>query len=348
MGLAVACAAAVAPDDARGDACEGLRGQTITLIVPYSAGGGFDQLARLLAPYLERLSGAELVVSNVSGGGGLTGSKAIRDAAPDGRTIGIINGSEMAFLAVFGNADAPDPSRDYLVLGQLGVDPRVLLVAAGSPIHRIEDLRAGPSPRKLVVGVAGVAGAGALAVAGAGRLLGFEAELVGGFRGSKDADLALLRGDVEAVPRSTETALPQIRAGEMRAILRLAAEPGEGGPELADAPLLGGVDGLAARHAAASGQPVDEAVREADAYVEIGRLRRLVVAPAGLAPDMAECLERWVMAAARDPAFAADVARSGRSLQILPGTEALARLAAIGSHAPAILPVLKELTEHAR
>src|SRR4051794_3105839 len=72
--------------------CSSLAGHSITWIVPYSPGGGFDVESRLLAPHLSQVLGADVAVQNVSGAGGLVGAKAIRDAAPDGRTIGVING----------------------------------------------------------------------------------------------------------------------------------------------------------------------------------------------------------------------------------------------------------------
>ncbi|MGI6553519.1 MAG: hypothetical protein ACOX37_11135 [Bacillota bacterium] len=72
-------------------------GQVIRFIVPYSAGGGFDQYARQMQPFLqELLPGSTIVVENVAGAGALRGMNELYNAKPDGTTIGIINGSGLA------------------------------------------------------------------------------------------------------------------------------------------------------------------------------------------------------------------------------------------------------------
>lgn len=61
--------------------------ETITLVVPASAGGGTDLTARLWAKYASEILGQQVVVNNVTGGGGSTGTKTVHDASPDGYTL---------------------------------------------------------------------------------------------------------------------------------------------------------------------------------------------------------------------------------------------------------------------
>ncbi|MBI2348814.1 MAG: hypothetical protein HYV05_09200, partial [Deltaproteobacteria bacterium] len=63
--------------------------KTINLIVPHGAGGGFDIYARLVAPFFRKhIPGANIIVQNVTGAGGLRGRNQVYTARPDGLTIG--------------------------------------------------------------------------------------------------------------------------------------------------------------------------------------------------------------------------------------------------------------------
>ena len=85
--------------DAAG-ACPGLAGERVRWIVPYSPGGGYDVYSRLLEPFYEEAIGAEIVVENRPGIGGRAGVRMIRDADPDGLTLGIVNGRAHMTIAV--------------------------------------------------------------------------------------------------------------------------------------------------------------------------------------------------------------------------------------------------------
>ena len=62
----------------------------ITMVVPWGAGGGTDQTARIIASLLERDLGKPVNVVNRTGGSGVVGHSAIATAAPDGYTIGMV------------------------------------------------------------------------------------------------------------------------------------------------------------------------------------------------------------------------------------------------------------------
>src|SRR6476661_7282440 len=61
----------------------------LTMIIPFAAGGPTDVLGRVMAQRMSELLGQQVIVENVGGAGGMTGSKRVADAAPDGYTIGI-------------------------------------------------------------------------------------------------------------------------------------------------------------------------------------------------------------------------------------------------------------------
>lgn len=67
------------------------KGKNVTMIVPWSAGGGTDTDARTIAPYLEKELGCNIQVTNITGGSGWVGWQQLLTAKPDGLTISVVN-----------------------------------------------------------------------------------------------------------------------------------------------------------------------------------------------------------------------------------------------------------------
>src|SRR5712691_29072 len=59
----------------------------VTMVIPFAAGGPQDQIGRIMAQRMSDLLGHQVVVENVGGAGGMTGSKRVADAMPDGYTF---------------------------------------------------------------------------------------------------------------------------------------------------------------------------------------------------------------------------------------------------------------------
>ena len=87
------------------DGCGWLSGEKLSFLVPFPAGGGYDTYARLLATAFEKLIGGKVPVSNLASGP--VGNKALRDARPDGRTIGIVHGGGVMIRRLLEGADRP-------------------------------------------------------------------------------------------------------------------------------------------------------------------------------------------------------------------------------------------------
>ena len=114
LGPASFVRAGVAPPD-----CTPLAGKTIRWFVPSQAGGGYDAYSRLLQPFLERLLAAQVLVENRPDAGGIVAAMAIRDAPADGTTLGIINAAGLIAAHAIEAQIAPDPARDFTLLGQV-------------------------------------------------------------------------------------------------------------------------------------------------------------------------------------------------------------------------------------
>lgn len=111
----------------------------ITLIVPWSAGGGTDATGRIIAAALEEKLGQPVNVVNRTGGGGIVGHTAIKEADPDGYTLGIVT-TEVSMYEPVGSADISYD--DYSLIGLYNADPSAIFVRAESPFATVEDLAA--------------------------------------------------------------------------------------------------------------------------------------------------------------------------------------------------------------
>jgi putative tricarboxylic transport membrane protein len=135
--LAAACGTGNAGTSG-GSASSFYQGQTLTLVVPYSPGGGYDQWARVLSPYLQKYLGvAEVKIQNMPGGGGLIGTNQVYAAKPDGLTIGDTNAGGDVFDQM-DNADGYQADVTKLDwIGRPDNDPHV--IATRDADHRSFD-----------------------------------------------------------------------------------------------------------------------------------------------------------------------------------------------------------------
>jgi tripartite-type tricarboxylate transporter receptor subunit TctC len=199
-------------------ACEGFPSQDIELLVPYSAGGGFDSWARLLAPHIEEELGgdASVRVTNQPGGGGMRAVNTLYSAEPDGTTLLFAEPGFITANQILGTVEGDFSVTDFTYLGQTTADPQVFVVAGDSDIETIEDLaESGPithagqdiSPIETITYDA----------------FGVEAEYVL-HEGTSDVVLAVRRGDADATVVSLSSILPFMETGEVKPILYLGTE----------------------------------------------------------------------------------------------------------------------------
>jgi tripartite-type tricarboxylate transporter receptor subunit TctC len=117
----------------RGSARAAYPDRPITLIVPFAAGGPTDVVARIVAESMSRTLGQQLVVENVAGAGGTTGTIRAAQAAPDGYTI------EMGHMGTHGAAPAVypglkyDPVKDFAPIGLAAGTPILVVAKKGFP-----------------------------------------------------------------------------------------------------------------------------------------------------------------------------------------------------------------------
>ena len=189
----------------------------ITIIVPFSAGGPSDAMARVLAERMKATLGEALLIENVTGAGGSIGvGRAVR-SLPDGYTISFGHlGTHVANGAIYklGNDLVTDlepvvllPSNPMIVVSKNAVPAKSLK-------ELIEWLKARPAPA-----TAGTAGAGS-----GSHIAGLYFENVTGiklqyvpYRGTAPAMNDLIAGQIDLIVDQTSNSIAQVRAGNIRA-----------------------------------------------------------------------------------------------------------------------------------
>ena len=191
----------------------------ITLIVPFAAGGANNAIARILAQELSIVLGQSVVVDNRPGAGGALGSDLVAKSAPDGYTI-LISSSAHAINPSVHVRMPYNTLTDFAAVMQVTrVAPYVVIVGENQPVKTIMDVIALAKAKPGSVSYASSGNGGAPHLAGAllAHMAGVEMTHVP-YKGGGPALIDIMRGEVTFYFASLTTALPQIKAGKVKAI----------------------------------------------------------------------------------------------------------------------------------
>jgi tripartite-type tricarboxylate transporter receptor subunit TctC len=207
------------------------RGKTINLIVGNAAGGGYDIYARLLARHMGRYIPGEpgFVVRNMPGAGGMVLSNHIYAQAPrDGLTLGLMARNN-PIEPLLGNASAKYKAEEFLWVGTPSSyedDSYCIIIRADSPVRSIADLKSGG--RTLRLGGLAAGGSDTDLVLIARDVLKLNIQLIRGYRGTQELNLAIQRGEVEGrgigVTSVANTFTEWHREGKLRFLLQFGHE----------------------------------------------------------------------------------------------------------------------------
>lgn len=207
----------------------------LRIMVGASAGGGTDILARMLAERLAPVLKQPVVVENRPGASNTIAAELTAKAAPDGATLLLATNT--------GQAVAPhllklkfDPLKDLQPIGLVAVMPNVLVVAATSPYRSVQDLvkAMADKPGQLKYASSGI-GSTQHIVGEAFNLVTQTKAIHVPYKGSSQAHLDIIGGNVELMFDTTSSAMGQIRGGKFRALA--VTTPGRAA-ELPDVPTL--------------------------------------------------------------------------------------------------------------
>jgi len=197
----------------------------MTMVIPFAAGGPTDVLGRIMAQRMSEILGQQVIVENVGGAGGMTGSKRIADAAPDGYsfvlgTVGTHAQSQTIYKKPLYNS-----STDFTPVALIAEVPIVLITRKDLPVSSLKEFvaYAKANQAKMQYGSAGAGSATHLGCVLLNYLIGVDITHVP-YRGTGPAMQDLQGGRIDYLCEVVSTAKPQIDGGTVKPIAIMTKE----------------------------------------------------------------------------------------------------------------------------
>ena len=193
--------------------------RTITMIVPFAAGGSTDVIGRLVAEGLRTVLGQSVVVDNRAGAGGSLGTAAIAKAPPNGYTIGMGTASTLAINPATYKSLPFDVLNDLSTIGNIAAVPNIMAIHPAVPAATMAEFiaLAKSQPGKLSYASPGHGSVG--------HLLGEQFKLATGtdilhvpYRGMGPALNDAIGGQIQVIYDNLPTSLELVRSGKLRAL----------------------------------------------------------------------------------------------------------------------------------
>jgi tripartite-type tricarboxylate transporter receptor subunit TctC len=269
----------------------------INFVIPFSPGGGFDVYVRLIAPFVEKHlpNKVNVVPRNEPGAGGRKGLTHVYRSKPDGYNIVIVNVPGAMIEPIIGHKVQYDLEKITWIC-RLSTDAYLLAVPSKSPMKTFNDFRsyAKTHPIKLPsTGAGSTADAMSKVFLG---VLGIKGEVIGGYKGTKEMTIGVIRGDTPAGILPAESTRQYIKAGELRGLISTDDPSSVAGVPSAKSLGMDDIDGLL--------------------------IHRLVAAPPGLPHAIKQTLEKAFMDAMADPALVAAAKKANRPMAPLNAEQA--------------------------
>ena len=219
----------------------------VRMIVPFAPGGATDYMARAIAQKMSESIGQPVVVENKPGANAILGTDLVAKAAPDGHTL---------FLCAFGHATNPylvaklpyDTLKDLAPVTLLVTGPLMLIANPSLPANNVKELIAylKANPDKLNYASGGIGSSQHFAAELMMNMTGTKMTHVA-YKGTAPAYVDLLSGATALMFDNLVTALPQVKAGKLKALAVTPAQRASQAPEvptMAEAGLAGYETGI--------------------------------------------------------------------------------------------------------
>ena len=202
--------------------------KTVTVVVPFSAGGPTDTIARIMAERMTKSLGQTVLVENVTGAGGNIGVARVVRAAPDGYMVSIghigphvINGAMYQLQY--------DLLKDLVPVGMFVTNPQIIVSKNGLPSKDLKSLIEFVKGKPIAIATGGAGTPSHISGVYFQKLTGGASQIVH-YRGGAPASADVMAGHVDIFFDQAVNALPQSRTGKVRAYVvtqaaRLAVAP---------------------------------------------------------------------------------------------------------------------------
>jgi len=275
-----------------------LKGETVRIYVGFSPGGGYDAYARMLAPLFEKKTGATVVVENRPGGGGLTALNQLVRAKADGTNMMMLNG-EGAIMAQLVQQDgvAYDMTK-VNTLARVAHEQHLVLVRPDMP-NTLKEIQA--SGKKIKFSAVGRIDNLSDYAAVLCEALKLDCQIIVGYKGSKEAGLAVMQNEVDALAISEGSGNEYAQGGKTKIVAAFGSARSQYAPNVATVY-----------------EQFPDLAPDRKWYIDfrlsIKDYGRTMVAPPDLPADRRQYLERVWREILTDPAFKAEAEKQERAL----------------------------------
>jgi tripartite-type tricarboxylate transporter receptor subunit TctC len=189
--------------------------RTVTVIVPYPAGGPTDQVARMLAPALSEKLGQNIIVENVSGGATTIATARVARAAPDGHTLLLHNLQISANVSLYKNLPF-DTEKDLTPIIFINNNPLVLVGRKTLEPNTLKELIAYMRTKVVKFAHPGAGATGHLATSLMAQEAKVKVDLIP-YRGAAPALQDIIGGHVDLFFATPQSVVEQVASGQMKA-----------------------------------------------------------------------------------------------------------------------------------
>jgi tripartite-type tricarboxylate transporter receptor subunit TctC len=198
---------------------QGYPERTITMIVPFGAGGSTDIVGRIAADAMSKALGVSMIIENKGGAGGTVGTQAAANAAPDGYTLTMSTTSTHVVGPLTVETVKYNPIKDFEHIGMIAETPYVLVISPKLGVNSVKELieHAKKNPGKLNYGSAGQGSTTHLAALMFLNATGTDMLHVP-YKSNAESTKAVLTDEVQVLFGSMPAVLGQIKGGAIRAL----------------------------------------------------------------------------------------------------------------------------------
>jgi tripartite-type tricarboxylate transporter receptor subunit TctC len=248
------------------DAQESWPSRPLTMVVPFAAGGPVDVLGRILAPHLSEVVGRQVVIDNVTGAGGMSGSLRVSQGNPDGHLFVLGSVGTHAINQTLYKRPLYNAATDFAPVALIADGPLVLITRKDLAVNDLKGFiaHAVANQSKMQFGSGGTGTSSHVGCVLLNQVMGVNITHVP-YRGGGPAQLDLIAGRIDYICNIISTAVPAIQTGQVKAIATLT---------VARSPAL---PGLATAH--------EQGLKDFEAYTW-----NAVFMPKGTPPDLVEKL----------------------------------------------------------
>ena len=214
----------------------------VRVVVPYPPGGVGDTTMRAIAQQLSESLGQPFVIDNKPGASQMIGADAVAKAAPDGYTLFLGSVTSLAINVSSQKKMPYDPVKDFAPVSMLYFSPMYLVVNPAVPAQSVKELVALAKAQPGKLSFASIGQGGSIHLAGEmfKSMAGVDITHIP-YKGSAPALTDIIGGQVSLMFDAGVSALPQVRAGKLRALAITTAKRVDSTPELPTVAEAGGL-----------------------------------------------------------------------------------------------------------